>query len=116
VDLVVDDEQRDGVTVLHLHGEVDLTTAPQLRSVVIAAIGAGHHRIVFDLDDVGMLDSTGLGVLIGAVRRARSAGGEVRFVSTRPPLVRLFEVTGLDVAHPLLASVDEALALLPPGR
>jgi anti-sigma B factor antagonist len=116
VDLLTTHEQRDGWTVLHVHGEVDLTTVPALRSRVIDLLRDGGPHLIIDLDDVGHLDSTGLGVLLGAVRRARGAGGEVRFVSTRAPVQRLFEATGLDVIHPLAASVDDAVGQGHPGR
>jgi anti-sigma B factor antagonist len=110
VDLLTTHEARDGWTVLHVHGEVDLTTVPRLRGLLAELIRDHGPHLVVDLDDVGLLDSAGLGVLLGAVRRARTAGGEVRFVSTRPGVRRLFEVTGLDLVHPLAASVDAALA------
>jgi anti-sigma B factor antagonist len=110
VDLLTTHEARDGWTVLHVHGEVDLTTVPRLRGLLVELLRDGGPHLIVDLDDVGLLDSTGLGVLLGAVRRARTAGGDVRFVSTRPSVARLFEITGLDAVHPLAVSVDDALA------
>jgi anti-sigma B factor antagonist len=109
VDLLTTHEERDGWTVLHVHGEVDLTTVPRLRGVVSELLRDGSPNLIVDLDDVGLLDSAGLGVLLGAVRRARAAQGDVRFVSTRPLVQRLFAITGLYEIHPLAASVDDAL-------
>ena len=110
MDLLTTHEQRDGWTVLHVHGEVDLTTVPRLRGQLADLLRDQGPHLIVDLDDVGHLDSAGLGILLGAVRRARSADGDVRFVSTRPPVQRLFAVTGLDVIHPLADSVEAAVA------
>ena len=109
MDLLTTHEERDGWTVLHVHGEVDLTTVPRLRGELADLLRDGGPHLIVDLDDVGHLDSAGLGVLLGAVRRARAADGDVRFVSTRPGVLRLFAVTGLDEIHPLAASVDAAV-------
>ena len=110
MDLRTTQDERDGWTVLHLHGELDLTTVPRLRGQVADLLREHGPHLIVDLDDVGHLDSAGLGVLLGAVRRARTASGDVRFVSTRPGVLRLFAVTGLDQIHPLADSVDGAVA------
>jgi anti-sigma B factor antagonist len=64
---------------------------------------------VVDLDDVGFLDSTALGVLVGVLKRARSEDGDVRIVCTQPRVRKVFEITRLDSAFDLFDSVDEAV-------
>ncbi len=99
-----------GWTVVHVYGELDVATAPQLRELLIDLVGDGANRLVLDLDGVDFLDSTGLGTIIGALKRARTHGGELRLVCAQSRITRLFEITGLDKAVPLLPTLDAAVA------
>ena len=110
MDLGIDVSDRDGTAVLTVKGEVDVATAPRLREHVIDLVADGHRRIVVDIEGVEFLDSTGLGVLVGALKRVRSHGGELELVCTRPRILKVFEVTGLDRVFAIHASVDEAVA------
>jgi anti-sigma B factor antagonist len=109
MDVVVGVEERGGATVVRASGDLDVATSPRLREQVIRLIAEGQSNIVLDLDDVDFVDSTGLGVIVGLLKRARTLGGDLRLVSTRPALRRILELTALDRALPLSASVDEAL-------
>lgn len=116
MDLTVGVEEQEGWAVVRVHGEVDVATAPRLRERLIGIIAGGQPRIVLDLDDVAFLDSTGLGVIVGALKRTRSHGGDLRLVCTRPALRELFELTALDRAMPLAVSVAGALHATPGPR
>ena len=86
-------------------GEIDIATAPDLRGRLEAAIeGNPGERIEVDFARVTFVDSSGLGVLIGAQRRARAAGGDVTVTNLRASLRTVFELTGLDKL--LLASAE----------
>jgi anti-sigma B factor antagonist len=81
--------------VLEVAGEIDITTAPRFRARLIELIG-GSRSIVVDLHSVGFIDSTGLGVLIGARRRLGEVGGELSLVIPPGPIRDLFAVTDLE--------------------
>lgn len=110
MDLRLDVSERDGWSVLAVGGEVDVATAPRLRERLVAMVGAGAHRLIVDLADVEFIDSTGLGVLIGARKRVSPHDGEVRIVCNESRIVRVFEITGLDRVFAMYDSVDDAVA------
>ena len=110
MDLRLDVTERDGWAVLAVGGEVDVATAPRLRERLIELVNNGQHRIVVDLSDVEFLDSTGLGVLVGALKRVRSHEGDLALVCTEPRILKVFEITGLTKVFTMHLSVDEAVA------
>jgi anti-sigma B factor antagonist len=99
-----------GWTVVSIYGELDVATAPSLREQLIGLVGDGSTKLVLDLEGVDFLDSTGLGVIVSALKRARTNGGDLRLVCTQARIRRLFEITGLDKAVPLHPSLDAAVA------
>jgi anti-sigma B factor antagonist len=101
-----------GCAVVVTTGEIDLYTAPALRESLIRA-GESSNRIVIDLTAVTFLDSTGLGVMLGAQRRARSTDRSVVLVGPTDMVKRVLHVTGLDRVFPTYARLDEALATGP---
>lgn len=104
------DQEHGGWTLLAAAGEIDVAAAPGLREQLVALIEAGRTRLVVDLEDVDFIDSTGLGVLVGALRRARGAEGDLRLVCTNSRLLKVFDVTGLDEVFSIAESVDDAIA------
>jgi anti-sigma B factor antagonist len=89
-------------------GELDLYTAPRLRDAVIEAIDGGTTNVVLDIADVGFIDSTGLGALVGCLKRAREHSGSLVIVAPdTSPLHKLLTLTGLDDALPVHASVGD---------
>jgi anti-sigma B factor antagonist len=109
--MTVDLAEQAGAAVLSVRGEVDVATAPRLREHVVDAVSNGHRYIVIDLDGVDFLDSTGLGVLVGALKRVRTHGGELHFVCTQPRILKVFDITGLD----RVLSIHETVAASLPG-
>lgn len=95
-------------TVLQVGGEVDVYTAPRLRERLVELVEGGARKVVVDLARVEFLDSTGLGVLVGAHKRLRAAGGTLALVCAREPLLKIFRITALDQVFPLFESVDAA--------
>ncbi len=83
--------------VIALHGEIDLSTSPLLRATLVSLVDAGAQDLTVDMTDVTFVDSTGLGVLVGALQLLQARGGEGLTVRGVGPVVRrVFELTGLD--------------------
>ncbi len=100
--------KSDGAhTLLTVGGEIDIATAPQLRTELVELVGGGCRWLTIDLSPVGFIDSTGLGVLVGARRRLVEAGGELSLVVPQEPLRALFTATGLGEIFPIFESIDD---------
>lgn len=82
--------------VVRPRGELDLATAPAFRQSLVDAIDSGAVRVVVDMSEVTFIDSTGLGVLVGAIKRARASGAELVALSAAPSIRKVFEITGID--------------------
>jgi anti-sigma B factor antagonist len=102
-------ERRGVACVLAVSGEVDIYTSPQLKAALTGPDVAGCSRVIIDLGGVGFIDSSGLGVIVGALRRAREAGVELMLVSAQPSFERILRITGLDAVFLLHPTVDDAL-------
>ncbi len=96
--------------VLEVGGEVDVYTAPRLRDRLTELVDAGARNVVVDLARVDFLDSTGLGVLVGAQKRLRPVGGTFSLVCAKESLLKVFRITALDQIIPLHETVEAATA------
>ncbi len=110
MELTVQTSAVGDFTVVAVSGEVDIVTAPTLRQLLNQAIDDGGPRLVVDLTAVPFLDSTGLGVLVGRLKVARQAGGDLRLVLTSERLLRNFKITGLDTVFKIFPTAKEATA------
>src|SRR5689334_6766234 len=97
-----------GHHVLEVGGEIDVYTAPQLRERLIALVEEGARQVVVDLGRVEFLDSTGLGVLVGALKRLRGVNGDLSLVCAQERLLKIFRITGLDRVFTIHESIDVA--------
>lgn len=89
-------ELSDGVSSVIVGGEVDLSTAPELKEVLNGVIDGGARFVLVDLSSATFIDSTTLGVLMGAVKRVRPEGGEIAIACNDPNIRKIFEITLLD--------------------
>jgi anti-sigma B factor antagonist len=101
--------RRGASTVVAARGEVDVATAPALRDGLDEALDGGPGPVVVDLTGVTFIDSTGLGVLIGARRRCDEVGRELRVVVSEPRILKVFEITGLTELFTIHPSLDPAV-------
>ncbi|MFL5766494.1 MAG: STAS domain-containing protein [Actinomycetota bacterium] len=96
-------------TVVDVKGEVDLYTSPRLRERIVELVEDGHIRIVVNLEEVGFLDSSGLGALVGALKRVNERGGRLVLVCPEGSPLKVLTITGLDKVFAIHGSVDAAL-------
>jgi anti-sigma B factor antagonist len=99
----------DGVAVVRVGGDLDVYTAPRLKETLDLAM-AGGQRLVLDLSQVHFIDSTALGVLVGAMRRSNAESGDFRLVVDDPYLLKIFRITGFDGLFPIFPQVADAIA------
>lgn len=109
MDLSLLERDLQGFHIIEVSGEIDVYTAPKLREVIVAAIDRGNSQLIVDIEKVAFLDSTGLGVLVGALKRVRADNGSLDIVCTSERLLRIFDITGLDRVFQLHRSVDDII-------
>jgi anti-sigma B factor antagonist len=102
--------EHDGWTVLAITGELDLATAPRLRQAAVDVVAAGARRLVLDMRLTDFVDSIGLGVIVGLLKRLRSDDGELAIACDVPRVRAVFELTRLVAIIPLADDVDGAIA------
>jgi anti-sigma B factor antagonist len=112
VDEVFAVDERDDHDLVHIavRGELDVATAPTLREHLYAAVDRSGGPVIVDLLDVTFIDSTALGVLIGAKERCDALGIELRLVLGESRIIKVFEITGLTELFSISSTVDEAVA------
>ena len=108
------EEWTGGTVIVKLGGDVDLHTAPQVRDRLTHVIDNGATLVVIDLDDATFIDSMTLGVLLGASKRLRPRGGQLRIVVSDSSIRKIFEITLLDRIFQLHETRDAALSAPPP--
>jgi anti-sigma B factor antagonist len=79
-----------GFTVIAVSGEIDVYTAPKLRERLISLVESGSYQLIVDMEGVEFLDSTGLGVLVGGLKRVRAHDGWIDLVCTQSRILRIF--------------------------
>ena len=99
-----------GRTVVEVSGEIDVYTAPRLRETLISLVDQGNYHLIVDMEGVDFLDSTGLGVLVGGLKRVRAHEGSLRLVCNQERILKIFRITGLTKVFGIHESVDQAIA------
>jgi anti-sigma B factor antagonist len=109
VELSVTSRQEGARTVIAVAGEIDVYTAPTLRERLNELVASGHYDLVVDMENVEFLDSTGLGVLVGGLKRVRSYDGTLSLVCSQEKILKVFRITGLTKVFPIYPTLQEAL-------
>ncbi len=110
MDLTLSTRSEDGRTVVEVAGEIDVYTAPKLREQLAELVDSGRYDLIVDMTGVEFLDSTGLGVLVGGLKRVRTHDGSLRLVCTQERILKIFRITGLTKVFPIHDSVADAVA------
>jgi anti-sigma B factor antagonist len=108
VNLSITTETREDRFVMHVSGDLDVYTAPQLKEA-LDDVGLAGNAIVLDLAAVHFIDSTALGVLVAELQQSRAHGGELSLVVDDPHLLKIFRITGFDSLFSIFPQVADAL-------
>lgn len=106
MNLGIEVSESVGFSVVGVTGELDVATAPQLREALIDLADNNKVNVAINLLDVGFMDSSGLGVLVTALKRMRGLGGDVSLICTNPQILQVLDITNLDSVFRIYASVD----------
>ena len=115
MDLKLSHYTKDGTVVIDVAGELDAATAPRLRELLIDLVSTNNSQLVVNLDRVEFLDSAGVGVLVGGMKRVRAHDGSLDLVCTRERILKIFKITGLTTVFGIHQTVDQAIAAQKPG-
>lgn len=109
-DLKLEIERSGPATIFRLTGSLDVATSPALKDALTKAAAQGRSELIVDLAQVEFLDSTGLGALMGAHRRAVESGGRLALIVNDGPISRLLNITGLSRVFAIYPSVHDAVS------
>jgi anti-sigma B factor antagonist len=101
--------RQGGVAVARVTGRLDFAAAPNARDQFANAVAGGQNKLVVDLSKVEFVDSAGLGTLIGGMRRARQAGGDLRIANPTDQVTMLLSLTSLDQVLKIHPTIEEAI-------
>lgn len=110
MDVSVTSRESGDRTVIEVKGEIDVYTAPVLREELTSLIDSEHTTIVVDLTQVSFMDSTGLGVLVGALKKVRTLGGDLALVIDQEKILKVFRITALTQVFTIHPTLQAALA------
>lgn len=98
-----------GVRVIAVQGYVDFDAAPAFKRFLVERIDEGGRHLVVDLSEAGFIDSTGIGVLVGALKRLQEHDGSLAVVCPDADMRSIFEIVGLENVIPLHAALSDAV-------
>jgi anti-sigma B factor antagonist len=107
-------QQETNSTIVNVTGSVDALTAAELSKVLSNQITEGQTNLVVDLTAVEFMSSAGLRTLLGAVKEARSSGGDLRIISTNPGIDKVLKMSGFHNIAKVFPSHAEAVSSFGP--
>jgi anti-sigma B factor antagonist len=102
----------DAHAVVEVSGDLDLYSVPRVREALVDLHRAGRFLIAVDMSAVEFMDSSGLGVLLGGLKRAWAAGGVLVLIGPPECVLRVLRITGVVRVLPVVATVGEAFVCL----
>lgn len=106
---VLDVRFTDGAAVVKLAGEIDMGHSPAVHQALVEVLERRPARLVIDLSDVSYMDSSGVGILVDALRRVRVSGGKLVLVAVAPRVRSVLQITKLDQFFEMHSTLQEAL-------
>lgn len=107
MDLTIETQRSGSWTILLVAGELDLHTSPTLRDSISELIDGGTNKLAIDLEHVGFMDSSSLGILVTAMKRIREQDGELALVGVNGSPLKVLSLTGIDRQMPMFASSND---------
>ncbi len=101
---------REGNTVLSVHGRVDTSTAPELEQAINKQIGDGNRKILLDFSGVNYISSGGLRVLLATAKKLKNPGDKFGLCCLAPEVLKILKLTGFTSIFSIYPSEGEALA------
>jgi anti-sigma B factor antagonist len=102
---------HEDIAVIEAGGELDVYTSPRLRELVIDLISSGHVWLIIDLSRIEYQDSTGLGVMVGALKRTLAHEGALCLIVSTDRIMRQFRITGFTIIFRILDNLDAAIEM-----
>ncbi len=110
MDVSVTSRESGDRTVVEVRGEIDVYTAPVLREELTSLVDRQRTNLVVDLTQVSFMDSTGLGVLVGGLKKVRTLGGDLSLVIDQETILKVFRITALTQVFSIHSTLEDALA------
>lgn len=110
MDLTLETRDGAGATIVAVEGEIDVYTASKLRDKITELVAAGTYHLIIDMEGVEFLDSTGLGVLVGGLKKVRTHDGSLQLICNQDRLLKIFRITGLAKVFTIHRSAEAATA------
>jgi len=102
-------EDKAGVLVCYMNGEIDINTAPQVKKIFDKIIGSKKEKIILNFKDVSYVDSSGLATLVEVLKGLRSYGGKLKLTNLSTKVKNLFEITKLEKLFDIVPEEEEAI-------
>ncbi len=110
VGMTVSTRKDPGCAIVAASGDVDISTSPDLREALARVVAEGNRAVVVDLSAVKFIDSTGLGVLVGAFTAVRNAGGRLAVVNDHSAVIKVLTITALHEVLGVQPTLEGAIA------
>ena len=112
MDINIETSDLGGIKLVTVHGDIDVYSSPKVKDALYEIIDKEAYRIVINLEDIRYIDSTGLGVLIGALKKVKGSEGNITIVCSNPQIKKVFTITGLVKIFGIYPNNDEAVNAL----
>lgn len=109
MDLQIEVRRNGDYAILDLVGEVDAYTAGRFREIMLGVIEEGHKDVIVSMQKVEYIDSSGLGALVGGLKRVSERNGKIVIVCDNQQVKKVFEITGLEKVFQIFAKESDAI-------